>query len=174
VENDTLVRKTKELSVRDEVTNLYNHNYMKSRLGEEIKRALIYQRPCGYILIDVDDFKDFCAAYGGTGADSLLKKISAILQESVMEIDRVGRLRDDKFVVILPEKNKRQSANIAEEIRKKIEDSLDKAVKSDKKITVSIGVSENPIDGSTAEELMEKAEKLVRNAKSLGKNRVVV
>ncbi|MDP2910950.1 MAG: hypothetical protein Q8N76_01250, partial [Candidatus Omnitrophota bacterium] len=60
-----------------------------------------------------------------------------------------------------------QSANIAEEIRKKIETDL-------KKVTVSIGVSENPIDGSTAEELMAKAEKLAHNAKSLGKNRIAV
>lgn len=174
VENDILIRRSKELAVKDEVTCLYNHNYMKSRLDEEIKRALAYQRPCGYLLVDVDDFKDFYTVCGEAKSEALLKQIGAILQSSVVEIDRVGRLRDDKFAVILPEKNKRQSAHVAEEIRKKMEDGLSKAVKFEKKLTVSIGVSENPIDGSTANELMEKAERLVRNAKSLGKNRVVV
>lgn len=174
VENDLLVKKSKALAVRDEVTCLYNSNYMKNRLGEEIKRALVYQRPCGYLLVDVDGFKDFCAAHGEAKSDALLKEMGAILQSSVIEIDRVGRLSDDKFAVILPEKNKRQSAHVAEEIRKKIEDGLGRLIGSEKRITASIGVSENPIDGSTADELMEKAEKLVRNAKSLGKNRVIV
>jgi diguanylate cyclase (GGDEF)-like protein len=174
VENDMLVKKTKELSVKDETTGLYNHNYMKIRLAEEIKRAITYQRPCGYLFIDVDNFKNFYTANGEAKSEVLLKVVSAALRDSVTEIDRVGRLRDDKFIVILPEKNKRQSANIAEEIRKEIENRLGKLAVSGGKMTVSIGVSENPIDGSTAEELMEKAEKLARDAKALGKNRVVV
>lgn len=174
IENDILVRRSKELTIKDEVTCLYNYNYIKARLGEEIKRALLYQRPCGYLLIDVDDFKDFHTVYGEAKGDAFLKEIGSILQSSVMEIDKVGRLCDDKFAIILPEKNKRQAAHVAEEIRKKIEGGIGKSSKSDKKFTVSIGVSENPIDGSTADELMEKAERLVRSAKSLGKNRVNV
>ena len=174
VENDRLIKKSKELAVKDEVTGLYNYSYMKTRLDEEIKRAAAYQRPCGYLLIDMDDFKNFYTARGEAETERLLKEISVILRGSVTEIDRVGRLRDDKFVIILPEKNKRQSAHVAEEIRKKIEDGLGKSVGSDKKLTVSIGVSENPIDGSTSDELMEKADKLVRSAKPFGKNRVVV
>lgn len=174
VENDSLSRRTKELSVRDEITGAYNRNYMKNRLTEEIKRAHVCQRPCGYLVVDVDDFKIFYTANGETKSQALLKDISAILQSSLTEIDRLGRLGEDKFAVILPEKNKRQSAHVAEEIRKKIEDGLGKSAEPGKRLTVSVGVSENPIDGSTAEELMEKAEKLVRNAKSLGKNRVAV
>ncbi len=174
VENDMLVKKSKELVIKDEVTCLYNYNYMKSRLDEEIKRALVYQRPCGYLMVDMDDFKDFSAANGFGKAEMLLKELGVILKSSVTEIDKVGRLCDDKFGIILPEKNKRQAAHVAEEVRKKIEDGLGKIIKADKKLTVSIGVSENPIDGATAEELMGKAERLVRNAKSLGKNRVAV
>ncbi len=114
VENDILVRKSKELAVKDEVTSLYNYSYMKARLGEEIKRAIAYQRPCGYILVDIDDFKDFYTIAGVAKSEALLKETGAILQTCVMEIDRVGRLSDDKFAVILQERNKRQSANIAE------------------------------------------------------------
>jgi len=174
LENDVLSRKSKELTIKDEVTGLYNYNYMKARLGEEIKRALIYQRPCGYLLADIDDFKNFSKTCGEVQSEALLKEIGAILQSSVIETDKVGRLTDDKFAVILPEKNKRQSTHIAEEIRKKIEEEIGKRIKSDIKLTVSIGVSENPIDGSTADELMEKAERLVRSIKPLGKNKVVV
>jgi len=174
LENDLLARKSRELAIKDEVTCLYNYNYMKARLGEEIKRALLYQRPCGYLLVDIDDFKNFYKTYGEAESEALLKEVGAILQSSVIEIDKVGRLRDDKFAIILPEKNKRQSTYIAEEIRKKIEGEIGKRMKFDSKLTVSVGVSENPIDGSTADELMEKAERLVLSIKPLGKNRVVV
>jgi len=174
LENNILVRRSKELTIKDETTGLYNLNYIKARLGEEINRALVYQRPCGYLLVDIDDFKDFHTTHGAAKSEIFLKDMGVILKGSVTDIDKVGRLGDDKFAIILPEKNKRQAAHIAEDIRKRIEEGIGRSVKSDKRLTVSIGVSENPIDGSTAEELMEKAERLVRSAKSLGKNRVVV
>ena len=46
IENDRLLKKTEELEVRDNLTQLYNNKYIRERLEEEIKRAVIYQRPC--------------------------------------------------------------------------------------------------------------------------------
>ncbi|MBU4149995.1 MAG: diguanylate cyclase, partial [Candidatus Omnitrophica bacterium] len=174
IENDLLILKARELAVKDELTGLYNQSYIHTRLDEEIRRAIIYQRPCGYLLIDVDDFKDCHDQLGEANTERLLKALGEMLRVSVTEIDKVGRITSDKFAIVLPEKNKKQSAAIAEDIRKKIEDGLNKVIKTPGKLTVSIGVSENPIDGSSADELIEKAEKLVKQAKSLGKNRVAV
>ncbi|MFA4991933.1 MAG: diguanylate cyclase [Candidatus Omnitrophota bacterium] len=174
VENSMLLKRARELAIKDELTGLYNENYTRSRLDEEIKRAMLYQRPCGYLLIDVDNFKEFHGAFGETKSEMLLRTIAEILKLSVTEVDRIGRLKGDKFAVVMPEKNKKQAAAKAEEIRKKVEEGLAKIIKTDKRVTVSIGVSENPIDGSSAEELIDKAERLMRSAKSLGKNRVVV
>ena len=174
VENDLLIKKAKELAVKDELTGLYNESFMRGRLDEEIKRACLYQRPCGYLLVDIDGFKDFHERFGERKTEMLLKAMGEILKGGVTEVDRVGRMTIDSFGMILVERNKKQAAGIAEELRKKVEAGLAKILQLTEKITVSIGVSENPIDGSTAEELMEKAEKLVKNAKSLGKNRVAV
>ena len=71
--------------------------------------------------------------------------------------------------MLLPEKNKRESAEIAEDMRKKIE-SANFSREGKLSITVSCGVSENPIDGSTQEELFKKAMEALQSAKSLGKN----
>ncbi|MBU0759120.1 MAG: diguanylate cyclase [Candidatus Omnitrophica bacterium] len=172
-ENDLLILKARELAVKDELTDLYNQSYIHTRLDEEIKRAITYQRPCGYLLIDVDDFKNCHDQLGEGKTEILLKALGEMLKASVTEIDKVGRLTSDKFAIVLPEKNKKQSAAIAEEIRKKIEGGLNRIIKTPGKLTVSIGVSENPIDGSSAEELMAKAEKFVKQAKSFGKNKVV-
>jgi len=174
VENDLLIRKTKELAVKDELTGLYNRDYLHTRLDEEIKRACIYQRPCGYLLVDMDGFKDFHERFGESRTEDLLKILAELLKGAVTEVDKVGRLTADRFAIVLPEKNKKQAATVAEEIRKKVEAQLGKIMKSAGKLTVSVGVAENPIDGSTADELMDKAAELIKSAKSLGKNRVAV
>ncbi|MFC1621010.1 diguanylate cyclase [Candidatus Omnitrophota bacterium] len=174
VENDILTKKAKELAIKDELTDLYNEGFIHTRLDEEIKRARLYQRPCGYLLIDIDNFKDFHERFGVSRAETLLKCLGGMLDSSVTAVDKVGHFSADRFAIIVPEKNKKQVAGIAEEIRKKVESDLAKIMEFSGKLTVSIGVSENPIDGSNADELMKKAENLVKNAKSLGKNRVVV
>ena len=174
VENDLLIKKTQELAIVDELTGLYNQNYIHTRLDEEIKRALMHQRPCGYLLIDIDGFKAIHESLGEKKSEDLLKATAEILRSSVTEVDKVARLEVDTFAIVLPEKNKKQSAKIAEGVRKNIEDRLSNVLKVSEKITVSVGMSENPIDGSSADELMQKAEALLRSAKSLGKNRVAV
>ncbi len=174
IENDILMKKAKELEVMDEVTGLYNEGYIHTRLNEEIKRACIYQRPCGYLVINIDNFKGFYDELGEKHSNELLKSVGSLIKKCVSDIDKVGRLKADEFGIVLAEKNKRQSAGVAESIREKIEKGSAKELKASGKMTVSIGVSENPIDGSTADELMEKAGELVKNAKSLGKNRVAV
>jgi GGDEF domain-containing protein len=73
---------------------------------------------------------------------------------------------------VLPERNKRQGQFIVEEVRKKIEFAFSEEQDPKKRLTVSGGVSENPLDGVTAEELMEKAGKALTQAKSLGKNHI--
>lgn len=173
IENHLLSKKVKEFTVVDEITGLFNRNFITIRLDEEIKRAIVYQRPCGYLLIDIDNFKAYTASYGEAEAAVLLRALAGFLKGSISEIDKAGRLEKDQFAIVMPEKNKKQLANFAEELRKNIENKLKGIANLKTRVTVSIGVSENPIDGSNADEVMDKADKHVRNAKLLGKNRVV-
>ncbi len=173
VENDILMHHVEKLEIKDALTGLYNEGFIRSRLQEEIKRAITYQRPCAFIYIDVDNFKKFQQDFGSLQAESTLKKIGVLIRESITEIDRAGRIGDDEFGVLLPEKNKRQARDIAESFRKKIEFSFSEEQDPNKKITVSAGVSENPLDGVDAQELMDKAKELSQSAKRQGRNRVV-
>ncbi|MBU1853738.1 MAG: diguanylate cyclase [Candidatus Omnitrophica bacterium] len=174
VENDILLKTAKELAVRDELTGLYNQSYIHASLNEEIKRSILYQRSCGLLLVDIDDFRKFKEEFGKEKAEVLLRISGELLKGALTEVDKVARLRDDRFAIVLPEKNKKQATYIAEEIRKKMESGVCKILKISNKVTVCIGVSENPIDGSNANELMDEAEKILKRAKSLGKNRVAV
>lgn len=172
IENDILIRRAGELEVKDALTGLYNQAFLHSRLQEEIKRAVIYQRPCALILIDIDNFQQYKQNFGAITAEGALKRIASLVRSAASEIDRVARTGEDEFAILLPEKNKRQAKELAEDIRKKIEYSYNEETDSAKKITVSAGVSENPVDGVDAGVLFKKAVDLVNSAKKQGKNRI--
>jgi diguanylate cyclase (GGDEF)-like protein len=173
IENDALVRKAEKLEIKDALTGLYNASFIRERLQEEIKRAIVYQRPCAYILLNIDNFRQFEGKFGALMAEAVLRRVATLIKNCVSDVDRVGRVSMDEFVLILPEKNKRQSKDLAESIRKTIEFAFSEEQDPAKRLTVSGGISENPLDGITAEELINKAEELLKTAKSGGKNRIV-
>jgi len=172
IENDMLIHRVEKLEIKDALTGLYNETFIHNRLQEEIKRAVAYQRPCALIMIDIDDFEKYFKSFGLLQSETALKKIAGLVRESVTEIDRVGRVGDDEFAVVLPEKNKRKALEKAEEIRKKIEEAFSAEADVNKKITVSGSVSENPLDGLEADELILKARETLVLAKREGKNRI--
>lgn len=166
VENDILLRKTKELTVRDELTRLYNESYIRARLDEEIKRAISYQRPCSFVIFEVENFERYRDVSGEIAAEGALKKIAQTLKESASDIDKAARFSDHQFALLLPEKNKQQSLNVAENIRKEIEryNLRQNKLKTSLPLTLSAGISAAPADGTTAVELINKALRYAQEA----------
>ena len=174
IENEILVHRIEKLEIKDALTGLYNRFFIENRLQEEIKRAIAYQRPCAFVIFDIDNFKNYRQQFGSIYAESALKKIAILMRECITEVDRVGRTGDDEFSLILPEKNKRQAQEVAEEICKKVQAAFCADKDSSKYLTFSAGVSENPLDGVQVEQLIAKAKELLKKAKAGGKNRIVV
>lgn len=155
--NDMLIRQAEKLEIRDSLTGLYNERFIRLRLDEEIKRAIIYQRPCSFILITVDDFKAFHSIFGELSTEQALKKMAIIVEDSLGDIDKAARFGDEKFAVVLPEKNKKEALEITTQLKKKIDFAFSEETDKKKRLTVTARVSENPIDGITAEELIKAA-----------------
>ena len=174
IENDVLAHRIEKLEIKDNLTGLYNSFFIQSRLKDEINRAIVYQRPCAFIIFDLDNFKNYREKFGSICAESALKKVAVLMRDCITQVDRVGRTDDDEFSLILPEKNKRQAQEVAEEICKKIQTSFCSDQDSSKCLTFSAGVSENPLDGVQVEQLTAKAKELLKKAKASGKNRIVV
>ena len=91
IENDYLANRLQKLEIKDSLTGLYNKSFIISRLDEEIKRAVIYQRPCAFVLLSVDNFSEYISSFGELAVEGALKKVSKILGKSCREIDRVAR-----------------------------------------------------------------------------------
>ena len=172
IESDILSKKTEELAIKDDLTDLYNKTFILSRLEEEIKRAIFYQRPCSFIVFNIDNFKKLRDTHGELAAEEVLKRMAKLIRDNSTPVGKVARISGDAFAMLLPEKNKKEAVRIAEDVRQKIE-ATNLLREGQATITVSGGVSENPIDGTTGDELFKKATGALAQAKSSGKNKII-
>ncbi|MEA3489192.1 MAG: diguanylate cyclase [Candidatus Omnitrophota bacterium] len=171
-QSSLVYEKVKSLEVVDSLTGIYTYPYLEERLEDEINRAVYYQRPCSLIIIKLDDFDKYSDHYGMAKSKRMVKQVAKLLNTSIPPVGKAAHFDNDEFGVLLPELNKRESLDIAEDIRKKIEQMR---VASDEKerITASIGVGENPIDGANAKDVIAKARQYAEKARGQGKNKVV-
>jgi diguanylate cyclase (GGDEF)-like protein len=172
IENSILLKRAEELAVMDELTGLFNKKYIAQRLDEEVRRAASYQRACSFVVFNIDDFEKFRASEGQLSAEGVLKKFSKTLKDKTGPVGKAARIGSDEFALLLPEVSKKEAIGIAEEIRKGTASTLFSSSKLGA-LTVSGGVAENPLDGSTGDEIFRKAVLALREAKMKGKNRVV-
>ena len=154
IENDILARRVEKLEIRDMLTGLYNEQYLRSRLDEEIKRAIMYQRPCGVILVKINNFSAYQNRYGQIACETALKKVASCLGSSLTNVERIARFADYEFAIVLPEKNKRSCEKTAEELKQKVEYLFKDEPQADKRLSIAVAVAENPLDGVSAQELI--------------------
>ncbi|MTI65761.1 MAG: diguanylate cyclase [Firmicutes bacterium] len=170
-----LLQKLKEKNIKlqemvkiDGLTNLYNHKYIFERIKEEIKRAKRYNDELSIVLLDIDDFKNVNDTYGHQVGDNVLVSISNKLKESIRDIDILGRYGGEEFIIILPETDLKGAYNLAERIRKRIEEM---EFKEGFNLTISGGVS--GLKNNSCLQLINKADKHLYIAKNKGKNKII-
>lgn len=172
VENMILLNQVEKLEIIDSLTGLFNGAYIHQRLDEEIKRAISFQRPCAFVIITLDRFKEYLEAFGHLSAEGVLIKVGTLLKENISDVDKAARFGDHEFALILPERNKRQAIEVAEGIRKKIEYIFSEEDDERKRLTAAGAVTENPVDGVTADELISKGRSILESVKKQGGNRI--
>ena len=146
-----LLLKTEELDIIDYLTDLYNERYIKIRLEEEISRSIEYQRPCGFILLEIKNYKEYEKEFGTLEAEKLLKKLAKNFKENLRPIDIVGRFEQNILAAIVIEKNKRQLENIITELNRKINPVFED------KFVLDYSIAEIPIDGVSSQEIIFSA-----------------
>ena len=163
--------KYEQLAILDGLTELFNKRYFEEVLEKEITRAKRYRLQIGVLMIDVDDFKTINDTLGHLQGDKVLQKLGFLLTNSVRRADVAARYGGDEFVIIATQSAKEDAYELAKRLRRLIEQS-NFFEGSGRKITVSIGVSNYPTDAEEKTKLVEIADKMLYEAKRLGKNRV--
>jgi len=171
--NERVASEIRKLEAVDNLTGLFNQAFIRNYLKSEIKKAMDFKKPCSFVLFSIDDYQGYFERFGNISAEDILVRIVAVLTEFISPTDKAGRFSDDKFAVILPGKNKRQSIEVAEKIRINVELLFSRENDKARKITCTGAVTENPLDGMSAEELISKAEEMLKGAEKQGGNKVL-
>jgi diguanylate cyclase (GGDEF)-like protein len=158
------------LSVTDALTGLYNRRHLMGTLANEVQRSRRLRRTFSVLLADVDHFKQYNDAHGHLGGDAALVKVAEILRKMTRGVDSVARYGGEEFVVMLIEAPIATAAAVAERIRARV------AAEEfgGGTMTVSVGAAEYPTHGDTPEELIASADAAMYQAKSEGRDRVMV
>lgn len=113
--------KIERMAITDELTGLYNRRQLFKQLEIEVKRSIRYNDPLGFIMIDVDYFKNVNDTYGHQAGDTVLKEIATSISKSCREVDFVARYGGEEFAVIASSADSKKSHLIAERIRSAVE-----------------------------------------------------
>lgn len=179
LENATLYESMKnaqeyleEISIRDDLTKLYNRRHFYRKLRNEFSRVERYGEDLSLVFFDIDDFKKINDTYGHAQGDKLLVQIGSLLKNLSRECDLPARVGGDEFAMLLPSTNKSGALNLAQRIFKTIQGKKIEGL-GDELISISVGVS-NCIDNKvkSAEELVKLSDDAMYQSKTNGKGQV--
>lgn len=157
-----------KIAKTDGLTGVYNHKHIHEILENEFKRAKRYRKKLSVLMIDIDYFKNVNDNYGHQIGDRILVNISEIIKRTVRETDVVGRYGGEEFIAVCCETDVEGAYILAERIRTNIEKL--KFTENNLSVTVSIGLAELN-EEKEPKKLVEKADKLLYEAKKSGRNR---
>ena len=159
------------LSRTDGLTGLPNRRHLMETLEKEVRRAERNVRPFTLLMIDVDHFKRFNDAFGHLAGDDVLKRLAGVLLAAVRAADYAARYGGEEFTVVLPETPLDGALEVAERIRVRMAEEVFGTKGS--RVTLSIGLGEFPVDGTTPEAVIAGADGALYRAKERGRNCVV-
>ena len=145
-------------ALHDQLTGLPNRTLLARRTADALTQAGRTGAKCGFLLLDLDRFKEVNDTLGHLLGDALLQVIAYRLARSVRPGDVVARLGGDEFAVLLPAV---RTITVAAEVAARLRAALAEPVRLEGmsfEIEASVGIALYPDDGSTVEVLLQRAD----------------
>lgn len=174
VQNARLYRQMEALAMVDELTGLLNRRTLLARLETEWTRCQRYKHDLSLVLIDVDQFKQVNDQHGHGGGDSVLQALARVMANVTRQVDTIGRLGGDEFLLILPETAAGGALAVAARLSRNSDAlGLTASAVEPPAFTVSQGVAAWPATlVNSAADLLHAADQALYRAKAGGRHRV--
>ncbi|NME83207.1 GGDEF domain-containing protein [Clostridium sp. SM-530-WT-3G] len=160
-----VIMKNRELrykNITDSLTNINNRRYF-----DEVLNKLLEKNKNFYIFVfDIDNFKKINDTYGHLTGDEVLKRVAQVSKEVIGRNGSIFRYGGEEFVVIVNPRDKNFIINMAEDVRKRIENLI---WDNDIKVTISMGVADSAVE---KERVLEVADNRLYTSKTTGKNKI--
>jgi len=160
----------KQLATTDGLTGAYNRRFFVELCHQELLQAGRRFRPTSLLLMDIDHFKRINDRFGHSAGDDVLRQVVEIGRKALRSEDVIGRIGGDEFAVLLPSTTLEQAAKVAERLRSTYERLEVPSPSGNVRFTVSCGVAEWKPHFRTVEELLQRADCALYQAKNEGRN----
>ncbi|AHM58153.1 diguanylate cyclase AdrA (plasmid) [Peptoclostridium acidaminophilum DSM 3953] len=170
--NRALKKRNTELAdkvSRDGLSGLYNHRHLHEKLHEKIEKAVLVNSSLSIGMFDIDRFKDVNDSYGHQFGDKVIVEVARILAENTRSRDIVGRYGGEEFMIIFDGVDSLDCTCISDRLREKVSQELKASLGIS--ITISGGVVQLQ-QNEKADEIIQRADKLLYKAKENGRNRI--
>jgi diguanylate cyclase (GGDEF)-like protein len=153
----------------DSLTGIANRRIFLESLGGAISFAQRHQTPLSIIMADLDDFKSVNDTFGHNAGDQVLQAFATLLMENSRQEDLAARFGGEEFIMMLPGTGAQEAAVLGERLRRHWNEMTSFSIR----VTACFGVAAYQ-PGETEDGLIERADQALYDAKTMGKNQVVV
>jgi diguanylate cyclase (GGDEF)-like protein len=164
-------RELERLAWTDPLTGLLNRRAMEEQARFELKRHARYPSALTIGLIDIDRFKEINTRFLLPGGDEALRGLARILTNSLREVDSVGRLGGDEFLIIARETNEEGAKHLAERIRATVASTPipygDQTIRISVSVSFAVADVDVPVEFDT---MYRVAASAIKDAKDKGRN----
>lgn len=169
-------RNFKSLTIEDGLTGAYTKTYLWKKLKEVKRNHSRNEKVFSIAFIDMDSFKTINDTYGHLVGDEALKCFACTLKSTLRFTDYVFRFGGDEFVILFPETSEEEAYNALERFRNS--NSYNICIENNLKVvfpeSFSAGVTEVKDVNDSIEDILERADKALYQAKAEGKGRTVI
>jgi len=175
------VTKTKAMSqqlvwqaTHDSLTGLLNRNHFESNLRRLLVDAEKHQTEHAMLYLDLDQFKLVNDTCGHIAGDELLRQLSRLLQSQLRDTDNLARLGGDEFGVLLENQSQEEVNDVAERLRKMVEEYVFVWKEKSFRVGISVGVVYIDENSKNLTTVLSEADMACYIAKDSGRNRIHV
>jgi diguanylate cyclase (GGDEF)-like protein len=167
------MRTLRGLMARDSLTGLYNHTTTTEMLVSSLAYAVRQKEKLVMVMLDLDAFKSVNDSHGHMAGDQVIVALSRLLKHRLRNTDVIGRYGGEEFALLLKDISSDTAEKLVNELREDFSKIIFSAGKQQFTCTLSAGISMYP-SCSRAEDLRMAADAALYQAKSQGRNQVVV